>query len=58
MGKIDIDINAIDYDFLEIDIKKLLKQELNITGDLIDLYFIKAESIIKNIAIKENEMKG
>lgn len=55
MGKLDIDINAIDYDSLEIDIKKLLKQELNITDDLIDLYFIKAGSIIKNIAIKENE---
>lgn len=55
MGKLDIDINAIDYDSLEIDIKKLLKQELNITDDFIDLYFIKAGSIIKNIAIKENE---
>ncbi len=55
MGKLDIDINAFDYDSLEINIKKLLKQELNITDDLIELYFIKAGSIIKNVAIKDNE---
>lgn len=55
MGKLDIDINALDYNSLEINIKKLLKQELNITDDLIELYFIKAGSIIKNVAIKDNE---
>jgi len=55
MEKIDIDINATDYDSLELDIKELLKKELNIADDLIDLHFMKAGSIIKNIAIKENE---
>lgn len=55
MKKIDIDINAIDYDSLELDIKELLKKELNNVDDLIDLYYMKAGSIIKNIAIKENE---
>lgn len=55
MRKLDIDINAIEYDALENEIKKILKKEMNCTDDLIDLYLIKAGSIVKNIAIKSTE---
>ena len=55
MKKIDIDINAVDYDTLESDVMKLLKKEMNSSNELIDLYFLKAGSIIKSIAIQETE---
>ncbi len=57
MKKIDIDINAVDYDTLESDVMELLKKELNSSNELIDLYFLKAGSIIKSIAIQETEEK-
>lgn len=55
--KLDIDINASDYNTLEQEAVSLIQSELNCTNDLIDLYFIKAGSIVKNIAIEENENK-
>ena len=57
MKKIDIDINAVDYDTLESNVIELLKKELNSSNELIDLYFLKAGSIIKSIAIQETEDK-
>lgn len=57
MKKIDIDINATDYDTLEANVIELLKKELNISDELVDLYFLKAGSIVKNIAIQETEDK-
>lgn len=57
MKKIDIDINAVNYDTLENAVIELLKKELNCSNELISLYFIKAGSIIKNIAIQETKDK-
>lgn len=50
-----IDIYADEYELQEKKIKKILKEELDCSDELVDLYFIKAGSIIKELAIKESE---
>ncbi|MEA4957818.1 hypothetical protein SDC9_46157 [bioreactor metagenome] len=53
MEKLEIDISALSFEEQKKSIRDLLKQKYNCENDILDLYYSKAGSIIKEVAIKQ-----
>ena len=54
INKLNLDINALSYEQLEVDIINAFKKVTNLDVKLLDFYSLKAQSIIKQLATSKN----